>query len=116
MDSVFGSPKINRQPLRVNNRRSVKSEFIYNNNLGFKSKANPSVVSWASEELTIPCNKLIPIPEDTTKLSDMLNIIVDNYAEYVICREKTSAWIEWYTAQKQNYQKKIIIIFYQNFF
>ena len=48
MDGVFGSPKINRQPLRVNNRRSVKSEFIYNNNLGFKSKANPSVVSWAS--------------------------------------------------------------------
>lgn len=46
MDSVFGSPQINRQPLRVNNRRSVKSEFIFNNNLGFKSKANPSVVTW----------------------------------------------------------------------
>ena len=46
MDSVFGSPQINRQPLRVNNRRSVKSEFVFNNNLGFKSKANPSVVTW----------------------------------------------------------------------
>ena len=48
MDSVFGSPRINRQPLVPNNRRSVESEFTYNNNLGFKSKANPSVVSWAS--------------------------------------------------------------------
>ena len=46
MDSVFGSPKINRQVLRTNNRRSVKSEFSFNNNLGFKSKADPSVVTW----------------------------------------------------------------------
>ena len=48
MDSVFGSPKINRKPLAPNKRRSVKSEFSFNNNLGFKSKANPSVVTWAS--------------------------------------------------------------------
>ena len=46
MDSVFGSPKINRQVLRPNNRRNVKSEFNFNTNLGFKSKANPSVVTY----------------------------------------------------------------------
>ena len=46
MDSVFGSPKINRKTLAPNNRRSVKSEFSFNNNLGFKSKASPSVVTW----------------------------------------------------------------------
>ena len=48
MDSVFGSPKINRKPLVPNNRKNVKSEFSYNTNLGFKSKANPSVVSYAT--------------------------------------------------------------------
>ncbi len=48
MENVFGSPQINRQVLRVNNRRNVKSEFIFNSNLGFKSKANPSVVSYAT--------------------------------------------------------------------
>ena len=48
MDNVFGSPKINRQVLRPNNRRNVKSEFNFNTNLGFKSKANPSVVTYAT--------------------------------------------------------------------
>ena len=46
MDNVFGSPKISRQVLRPNNRRNVKSEFNFNTNLGFKSKANPSVVTY----------------------------------------------------------------------
>lgn len=46
MDNVFGSSKINRKVLAPNQRRSVKSEFTFNNNLGFKSKANPSVVTW----------------------------------------------------------------------
>ena len=48
MDSVFGSHQINRQVLRPNNRRSVKQEFNFNTNLGFKSKANPSVVTYAT--------------------------------------------------------------------
>lgn len=38
---------IERKPLTVNNRRNVKQEFSYNKNLGFKSKANASVVTWA---------------------------------------------------------------------
>ena len=49
MDSVFGSEKLNRKRLTVNpNRRNRTQEFNFNTNLGFKSKANPSVVSWAS--------------------------------------------------------------------
>ena len=46
MDEVFGSPKIQRQPLMVNQRRGIKQHFGYNANLGYKSKAEPSVVSW----------------------------------------------------------------------
>lgn len=49
MDSVFGSEKLNRKRLTINpNRRNRKQEFNFNTNLGFKSKANPSIVSWAS--------------------------------------------------------------------
>lgn len=46
MDNVFGSPQLNRKLLRVNNRTSVKQEFGYDANLGYKSVATPSVVTW----------------------------------------------------------------------
>lgn len=46
MENVFGSPKINRQVLKVNNRTSIKQQFSFNSNLGYKSKANSSVVSY----------------------------------------------------------------------
>ena len=39
---------IERQPLRPNQQRGIVQHFPYNKNLGYKSKANPSVVSWAS--------------------------------------------------------------------
>ena len=42
------SKQLDRKLLMVNQRRGIKQEFSFNNNLGFKSKANPSVVSWAS--------------------------------------------------------------------
>jgi hypothetical protein len=48
MDEVFGSPKMQRQTLRVNQRRGITQHFGYNSNLGYKSKAEPSVVSWAN--------------------------------------------------------------------
>ena len=48
MDEVFGSPKMMRQTLRVNQRRGIKQHFGFNANLGYKSKAEPSVVSWAN--------------------------------------------------------------------
>lgn len=48
MDEVFGSPKMQRQTLRVNQRRGIKQHFDFNNNLGYKSKAEPSVVSWSN--------------------------------------------------------------------
>lgn len=46
MDNVFGSPKLNRKILRVNNRTGIKQHFDYNANLGFKSNASPSVVTY----------------------------------------------------------------------
>lgn len=42
-------PQLNRQSLTVNpNRKQRKQEFEFNANLGYKSKAEPSVVSWAN--------------------------------------------------------------------
>jgi hypothetical protein len=42
-------PQLNRQALTVNpNRKPRKTEFGFNSNLGYKSKAEPSVVSWAN--------------------------------------------------------------------
>ena len=44
-----GVPQLNRKPLTVNpNRKQRKQEFSFNSNLGYKSKAEPSVVSWAN--------------------------------------------------------------------
>lgn len=48
MDSVFGSPKLNRQRTTINRRVGIKQEFSFNTNLGYKSKASPSVVSWGT--------------------------------------------------------------------
>ena len=46
MENVFGSPKINRKVLKTNQRTGIKQEFIYNPNIGYKSKAEPSIVSY----------------------------------------------------------------------
>ena len=46
MDRV---PQLNRKPLSTNpNKQTRKSEFNFNNNLGYKSKAEPSIISWAN--------------------------------------------------------------------
>ena len=42
-------PQLNRKSLSINpNRQTRKSEFTFNNNLGYKSKAEPSVISWGN--------------------------------------------------------------------
>lgn len=38
--------QLNRQALSVNPNRSLRKEFSFNSNLGFKSKASPSVVTY----------------------------------------------------------------------
>lgn len=42
-------PQLNRKSLTVNpNRKPRSTEFTFNSNLGYKSKAEPSIVSWAN--------------------------------------------------------------------
>jgi hypothetical protein len=47
---------------------------------------------------TCPDLKLIP---ETTKLSEVLPIIVDNYGQYYTCKDSVDSWIDWYKSQKK---------------
>ena len=40
------SKQLNRKTLKINNRSNVKSEFLFNSNTGYKSVAEPSIVTW----------------------------------------------------------------------
>lgn len=56
------------------------------------------------EGLDKPCPELKLVPKGTTELSDMLNVINDNYAEYHKCKAKIDLWNKWYQQQKKNYE------------
>lgn len=37
----------------------------------------------------------------TTKLSEVVSVVKENYAEYHECAEKVDSWNEWYDKQKK---------------
>jgi hypothetical protein len=51
--------------------------------------------------LMLPCPPLTQIKEGTTKLSEVVEVVTDNYFEYHKCSDKNDLWIEWYKAQKE---------------
>lgn len=50
--------------------------------------------------LMVPCPPLTQIKEGTTKLSEVIGVVTDNYFEYHKCSDKNDLWMEWYKAQK----------------
>ena len=48
--------------------------------------------------VTCPDLKLAP---DTSKLSEVLPVIVDNYGQYYTCKDTVDNWIDWYNSQKK---------------
>lgn len=56
------------------------------------------------QELKTVCPALREI-EPTTKLSDVVKSVVDNYATYHECRIQLESWIEWYSTQKEIYER-----------
>jgi hypothetical protein len=46
------------------------------------------------------CPDLKPVP-DTTKLSEVLPVVADNYGQYYTCKDNVDSWIEWYNTQKK---------------
>ena len=51
--------------------------------------------------LMVPCPPLTQIKEGTTKLSEVVGVVTDNYFEYHKCSDKHDLWMEWYKAQKE---------------
>ena len=47
---------------------------------------------------TCPDLKLVP---ETTKLSEVLPVVVDNYGQYYSCKDTVDNWIDWYNNQKK---------------
>jgi hypothetical protein len=54
-------------------------------------------------ELTQACPDLKLI-NPTTKLSDVVDIVVANYGQYKECQVKVDSWINWYNTQKQIFE------------
>lgn len=46
------------------------------------------------------CPNLQTLPEDTTKLSDVLTTVTQNYTQYSECQIILEKWQEWYSIQK----------------
>lgn len=42
---------------------------------------------------------------DTDKLSEVLKVVTNNYAQYQECRVKSEAWVDWYKTQRDIYNK-----------
>jgi hypothetical protein len=40
----------------------------------------------------------------TTKLSDVVDIVVTNYGQYKECQVKVDSWIDWYNTQKKIFE------------
>ncbi len=52
-------------------------------------------------ELTEACPDLKKIEDKETKLSVVVDTVVQNYSTYHECKIKVDAWIEWYKLQKE---------------
>jgi hypothetical protein len=53
------------------------------------------------QELTVLCPDLKSTAPDTTKLTDVMAVVVDNYALYHECSGKVELWNEWYRQQRE---------------
>jgi hypothetical protein len=57
------------------------------------------------DSLKQACPNLKTVDENTTKLSEMLETITNNYHRYYDCKSQVDDWIEWYNTQKSIYGK-----------
>lgn len=51
------------------------------------------------------CPDLLTVDDGKNSLRDMLKIVIQNYALYYQCAEKTHGWQDWYQSQKKIYEK-----------
>ena len=55
------------------------------------------------EDLKVACPDLAML-EPTTKLSEVVSVVVKNYGQYQQCQIKIDTWIEWYKTQKEIFE------------
>ena len=68
----------------------------------------PIKQEWPSvpKELLEACPDLKQVDANTKKLSDIIEVVSDNYAEFYECKSKVDDWITWYTGQQKIYNGK----------
>jgi len=72
------------------------------------AKTPPVKQPWpgVTQELLEACPDLKNVPENTSKLSGVLEVVVENYKQYHECRAKVDDWILWYKGQKEIHDGK----------
>lgn len=58
------------------------------------------------KELLEACPDLKKVKPDTNKLSEIIEVVADNYSQYYDCKAKVDDWIIWYNGQKEIYDRK----------
>jgi hypothetical protein len=58
------------------------------------------------KELLEACPDLKKVDPEKNKLSDILNVVSENYSTYYDCKAKVDDWIVWYNGQKKIYEGK----------
>jgi hypothetical protein len=58
------------------------------------------------KELLEACPDLKQVDPNVTKLSEIVEVVADNYATYYDCKSKVDDWITWYKGQKEIYNGK----------
>ena len=58
------------------------------------------------KELLESCPDLKQVDPNTKKLSEILEVVTDNYSTYYDCKAKVDDWIQWYNGQKKIYEGK----------
>jgi hypothetical protein len=72
---------------------------------GCATNTAPVIAKWPEvpQGLLASCPDLSKVDETTTKLSDVLDVVINNYSSYYDCKDKVDLWNEWYTNQKKIY-------------
>lgn len=70
---------------------------------GCKDDAVPISINFPKvpADLLEACPDLKQIDTKTTKLSEVIGVVSENYSQYHACRLQVDNWIEWYNTQKK---------------
>lgn len=55
--------------------------------------------------LTEKCQELMKVQGDNVAITELLKTVVHNYSLYHQCSNKVEGWNEWYTKQKEIFNK-----------